>query len=179
MDHYYQTIKGAFTFPNLYRKMCTIFDNAEFVEVGVCYGQSSVFMGVEIINQKKNIKLNLIDSWDENFEKGMYNSFTNTIHPIKQKMGDKLNIIKDLSTNASKQFEDNSLDFIFIDACHDYECVKEDLHVWYPKLKKEGVIAGHDYYDGHPGVEQAVNEFFHEDLHRLQSQEYCWVYFNK
>ncbi len=179
MNHYYQSVTGAFTFPNLYRKVCTIFDNAEFVEVGVCYGQSSVFMGVEIINQKKNIKLNLVDSWDENFEKGMYDSFMNTIQPIKQEMGDKLNIIRDLSVNASKKFNDNSLDFIFIDACHDYECVKEDLHVWYPKLKKDGIIAGHDYYDGHVGVEQAVNEFFHEESDRLYNQEYCWVYFKR
>jgi hypothetical protein len=44
-------------------------------------------MGVEIINQKKNIKLNLVDSWDENFEKGMYDSFMKTIQPIKQEMG--------------------------------------------------------------------------------------------
>ena len=56
MDHYYLSVRGAFTFPNLYKKMSTIFDKGEFVEVGVCYGQSSVFMGVEIINQNKNIK---------------------------------------------------------------------------------------------------------------------------
>ena len=179
MDHYYQSVTGAFTFPNLYKKVSTIFDNAEFVEIGVCYGQSSVFMGVELINQKKNIKLNLVDSWDENFEKGMYDSFMNTILPIKQEMGDKLNIIRDLSVNASKRFNDNSLDFIFIDACHDYECVKEDLHTWYPKLKKDVIIAGHDYYDGHVGVEKAVNEFFHEERDRLYNQEYCWVYYKR
>ena len=94
-------------------------------------------------------------------------------------MGDKLNIIRDLSVNASKRFNDNSLDFIFIDACHDYECVKEDLHTWYPKLKKDGIIAGHDYYDGHVGVEKAVNEFFHEERDRLYNQEYCWVYYKR
>jgi len=103
----------------------------------------------------------------------------NTIQPIKQEMGDKLNIIRDLSVNAAKRFNDNSLDFIFIDACHDYECVKEDLHTWYPKLKKGGIIAGHDYYDGHAGVEQAVNEFFHEERDRLYNQEYCWFYFKR
>ena len=179
MDHYYTSVTGAFTFPNLYKKVSTIFDNAEFVEVGVNYGQSACFMGVEIINQNKNIKLNLIDSWDENFEMGVYDSFMNTIQPIKQEMGDKLNIIRDLSVNAAKRFNDNSLDFIFIDACHDYEYVKEDLHTWYPKLKKNGIFAGHDYYDGHHGVEQAVNEFFYGNMDKLYSQEYCWIYYNK
>ena len=99
MNHYFQSVTGAFTFPNLYKKVSTIFDNAEFVEVGVNYGQSACFMGVEIINQNKNIKLNLIDSWDENFEMGVYDSFMNTIQPIKQEMGDKLNIIKYVENN--------------------------------------------------------------------------------
>jgi len=103
----------------------------------------------------------------------------NTIQPIKQEMGDKLNIIRDLSVNAAKRFNDNSLDFIFIDACHDYEYVKEDLHTWYPKLKKNGIFAGHDYYDGHHGVEQAVNEFFYGNMDKLYSQEYCWIYYNR
>ena len=179
MQHYFGNITGAFTFPNLYKKIVTIFDNAEFIEIGVNYGQSAIFMGVEIINQKKNIKLNLVDSWDENFESGVYDLFMNSSKPIREIMGDKLNIIRDLSVNASQKFKDNSLDFIFIDACHDYECVKEDLHVWYPKLKKEGIIAGHDYYDGHYGVEKAVNEFFHEKIDSLYSQEYCWVFYNK
>jgi len=86
MDHYYLSVRGAFTFPNLYKKMSTIFDNAEFVEIGVNYGQSACFMGVEIINQNKNIKFNLVDSWDENFAVGMYDSFMNTIQPIKHQI---------------------------------------------------------------------------------------------
>ena len=171
MDHYYQSVTGAFTFPNLYKKVSTIFDNAEFVEIGVCYGQSSVFMGVEIINQKKNIKLNLVDSWDENFEKGMYDSFMNTILPIKQEMGDKLNIIRDLSVNASKRFNDNSLDAVFIDADHSYEAVKLDIQNWMPKVRKGGILAGHDYNSAWPGVIRAVNEIFPE----AQKIDYCWV----
>ena len=35
MNHYFQSVTGAFTFPNLYKKVSTIFDNAEFVEQAV------------------------------------------------------------------------------------------------------------------------------------------------
>ena len=57
MTHYYQNVRGAFTFPKLYYSMVSMFDNAEFAEIGCDCGQSSCFIGVEIINQNKNIKL--------------------------------------------------------------------------------------------------------------------------
>jgi len=184
MEHYYQNVRGAFTFPKLYHSMVSMFDNAEFVEIGCDCGQSSCFIGVEIINQNKNIKLNLVDTWSDselNNPNGYpsYDLFCKNIEPIKEKLGNKLNVIKNYSVNASKLFENESLDFIFIDANHEYKFVMEDLNAWFPKLKKGGIIAGHDYYDGHHGVEQAVNEFFYGNMDKLYSQEYCWVYHNK
>ena len=57
----------------------------------------------------------------------------------------RLKIIKDFSDNAVKFFEDNFFDFIYIDANHSYEMAKKDISLWYPKLKKGGLFAGHDY----------------------------------
>lgn len=73
------------------------------------------------------------------------------------------------SIHASKKFKNNSLDFVFIDAAHDYENVKADILAWLPKIKKNGVLAGHDYYPEHPeycGVYTAVNEIFDKNLIR-------------
>ena len=42
----------------------------------------------------------------------------------------------------------DSLDFIYVDARHDYCGVKEDLINWWPKLKKHGIMCGHDYMTG-------------------------------
>ena len=42
-------------------------------------------------------------------------------------------------------FEDERLDFVFIDANHSYEACLEDIRLWFPKVKPNGVIAGHDY----------------------------------
>jgi predicted O-methyltransferase YrrM len=49
------------------------------------------------------------------------------------------------STEASKEFEDNSLDFIFIDGGHSVKDVFNDILLWYPKLKSSRVICGHDF----------------------------------
>lgn len=81
--------------------------------------------------------------------------------------------IRALSKDAVKQFDDNFFDFIYIDANHKYEFVMEDLELWFPKLKKLGVFAGHDYMNdnsaaGIYGVKSAVDDFCRN--HKLQLQ---------
>jgi predicted O-methyltransferase YrrM len=66
------------------------------------------------------------------------------------------------SKDAASQFEDESLDFIFIDCNHNYEFVKEDLALWVPKIKPGGLVCGHDYFVSNQpryGVVRAVNEW--------------------
>jgi hypothetical protein len=69
------------------------------------------------------------------------------------------------SLEAAERVPDGSLDFVYIDARHDYESVLEDLEAWFPKVKPGGILAGHDYADGNLpqgdfGVKSAVDEFF-------------------
>ena len=71
-----------------------------------------------------------------------------------------MNYIISKSHEAAKEFDDFSVDSIFIDAGHSYESVKKDIECWYPKMKKNSIISGHDYTEGWPGVMKAVNEFF-------------------
>lgn len=49
------------------------------------------------------------------------------------------------SNQASKLFADDSLDFVYIDANHKYDAVKEDIELWWPKIKSGGMLSGHDY----------------------------------
>ena len=46
---------------------------------------------------------------------------------------------------ALADFEDNSLDFVYIDANHDFVNFTQDLHEWYKKVRVGGIISGHDY----------------------------------
>lgn len=65
-------------------------------------------------------------------------------------------IIRDYTYNAAKSFEDNSLDFVFIDADHSYEAVKKDIEDWHEKVKIGGYVFGHDI--DWPSVKTAVEE---------------------
>ena len=81
------------------------------------------------------------------------------------------------SVEVSKWIEDKSLDFVFIDANHKYEFVKEDIETWYPKVRKGGIISLHDYYSfpsGRGGIIPAVDEWIAKSGEELQTTE--WDY---
>ncbi len=64
-----------------------------------------------------------------------------------------------LSVTAAK-FVPGLLDFVFIDAAHDYDNVKADIATWLPKVRPGGILAGHDYSRAFRGVKRAVGEYF-------------------
>ncbi len=70
----------------------------------------------------------------------------------------KVIIIKNTSINASREIANNSLDFIYIDANHKYRQVYNDLDYWFPKIKKKGIISGHDIFS-HLEVLRAVKDW--------------------
>ena len=58
---------------------------------------------------------------------------------------------------ASKCVEDESLDFVYIDGNHSFDFITQDLQFWFPKIRKGGIISGHDY--GIRPVRKAVDAF--------------------
>ena len=180
MEHFYQNIgEDWFTYPNLYKKVVESAGNEfHFVEVGSWKGRSSVFMAVEIINSGKNIKFDCVDTWegsvehldyDEIKEKKLYDIFLNNIESVKH----VINPVKMSSLEAVNLYGDKTLDFIFIDASHEYEDVKRDIIAWLPKLKIGGVLAGHDY-GVFNDVTRAANEIF--QAHEIEISESCFIY---
>jgi len=174
MEHFFQKIDGWFTYPKLYAEMAKTFDNAIFVEVGTWKGRSASYMVVEIINNKKNIKFYCVDTWQGSVEHTNFQEikdgtlFDVFISNMKEVEG-KYIPMRMTSEEASRQFKDESIDFIFIDASHEYGDVKNDIKCWLPKVKKGGVIAGHDY--DLPEVQKAVQEVFAD----IKDEECCWI----
>lgn len=74
-------------------------------------------------------------------------------------------LIKQFSMDVLGDFEDNSLDFVYIDANHAEPFVSQDIEGWYKKVRPRGILAGHDYIKlrGHAcDVIKAVNRFTKE-----------------
>jgi len=72
----------------------------------------------------------------------------------------QLNVVRMLSTEASKLFPEQYFDLVFIDANHVYEFVLNDIKDWLPLIKDGGLLTGHDYGGKKVGVKQAVDECF-------------------
>lgn len=82
--------------------------------------------------------------------------------------------LSDYSYNVADSFKDKSIDFIYIDGDHSYGSVKKDLELYLSKVKKGGVIAGHDYTKHRwPGVVQAVDEIVGKPDHTFDDTS--WI----
>ncbi len=53
--------------------------------------------------------------------------------------------VRNLTTAAATLIPDDFLDFVYIDARHDYCGCMEDMVTWWPKLKLGGIMSGHDF----------------------------------
>lgn len=185
MEHIYhqpQFGENWFTYPNLYSFFVnSLPSGSKIVEVGCWKGKSVAYLAVEIVNSGKNIKVDAVDTWNGSpsekphmndvYVKSntLYNLFLSNISSLSH----IINPVRMTSVDAAKTYEDNSLDVVFIDAGHTYECVKEDIAAWLPKVKSGGWLAGHDYPWSHNDeVKRAVDE----SVKPIVESEGCWIY---
>jgi hypothetical protein len=135
-------------------------DAPTIVELGSYMGESSLIFAEEFPNGK----IYCIDSWEGGFDESdtcSQSNFIDVEHQFDLRMSSVNNITKIKGLSTSVGFE---CDLVYIDACHKYECVKNDIIHWLPFVKK--IISGHDYNTEefiklHPhiaGVKKAVNE---------------------
>lgn len=152
------------------------------IEIGV---QQGVF-AKHIIENCSNLKLYLLDCWNQqsnsvyqdkcNLDNNIQAQFLiNTISNISNSFNN-IRIIKGYSDEFVDSFKDNFFDFIYIDANHAYESVRNDLIKWFPKVKKGGLFSGHDYLDATNenaifGVKSAVNRFALENNLKVYSTQ--------
>ena len=144
-------------------------DGGTICELGVWTGKSLCV--ISDIAKRKGLKVIAVDTF-----RGATNEPAQMALAIQNDVEDKFRantkrfgldpkILKMTTDEASKLVEDGSLDLCFVDANHSYEGISADLANWIPKVKKGGIIGGHDYGGGWVGVTQAVNERYREVRH--------------
>jgi hypothetical protein len=141
-------------------------------EVGVCGGQNIKHILENCMSIKKMYGVDSYskDNWDMkdfiNVEEE-FGSFDGLYHEVKSclgQFGNRVELIRKSSKYAALDFNDESLDFVFIDASHEFDDCYNDLISWYPKVKKNGFIIGHDFYNSAcMGVTKAVLKYFSID----------------
>jgi hypothetical protein len=135
------------------------------VEVGVFKG---IYMSI-LCKANPQMKLYGVDSWK------VYNDypdladqkvFDSYYERTKERLATFSNweLIRESSMEAVKKFEDESLDFVYIDANHEDPYITEDITEWSKKVKSGGIVSGHDYYrnkrrEGEFKVIEATNKY--------------------
>lgn len=121
-----------------------------FKGVGVEIGVAEGWYSRQIMELGKVTKLYGIDPYTPH---GGYRDYTRetTFDKLRTKAHERLDdypnyeFIETYSLKAAERFEDNSLDFVYIDGDHSYEAVMDDITVWVEKVKPGGILAGDDY----------------------------------
>lgn len=184
IEHFHKEIEGNFTFEDFYasaakrivrRQLDSAQPRPHLVEVGVKNGCSAAFLAVELHNATEEAQREITA------ESGEPSPFTLPVPildlvdlspgPVLEKLGRVTHVIGKLlrmnSWDAAAHYEDRSLDLVFLDADHELASVRKDIAAWTPKVRRGGIIAGHDFSHEFPGVIGAVLERFENfKIHR-------------
>ncbi|MCK4686636.1 MAG: class I SAM-dependent methyltransferase [Candidatus Lokiarchaeota archaeon] len=127
-------------------KMFTELNFKKGAEIGVFEGSYTKVL----LERIPELALIGVDLWEP--YKGYKDFKSNTIieaynKALKNVKGYNCQLIKGRSNEVVKNIPDESLDFVFIDGNHAYEYVVEDIALWSKKVRKGGIIYGHDFDD--------------------------------
>jgi hypothetical protein len=141
-------------------EMATLFAELGYTtgaEIGVYTGEFSTVLCKSI----PGLKLYCIDPWlpFDQHRSGRrmehhYQTCVRNLAPYN------VEFMRTTSLEASKVIPNNALDFVYIDALHEFKDVMMDILLWEPKVKPGGIVSGHDYFHAlRYGVIEAVNAF--------------------
>jgi predicted O-methyltransferase YrrM len=99
------------------------------------------YWGVDVWQEQKNYVDGTNAKADE--QENNYNMTYTTLTGNYGK--ERITLVRNYSTLALPLFKKESIDFIYIDARHDYCGCTEDMTNYYPILKCGGLFAGHDF----------------------------------
>lgn len=160
--------------------ICLLHGFRKGVELGVSQGRFTMFLCAIM----HDMQMMAVDRWEEQPDhktegwvgwdhEGSYQRFKNS---CDQYFPGRVHIHRMDSADSAALVEDGSVDFVFIDGDHSYEGCLRDIDAWLPKVRKGGLICGHDYNNKWPGVLQAVAARFEKIA---VAQDSVWMHFVK
>lgn len=150
--------------------VCGLMDGRTMAEIGVWTGA-----GTRVFS-KHFTKIYAVDPWssDEPEIAGEYNmAAVEGVFDYRFTGNDAIVKIKKKSLDAADDFENESLDMVYIDAIHELNAVRRDIDAWKPKVKKGGFLCGHDHESRFPGVVAAVEDNFPDGV--IVFPDHSWV----
>lgn len=138
-------------------ELIRLFANLGFIkgaEIGVASGRFSELM----LKTIPGLKLICVDDYSH----PKFAHFYDEANTGLAKYYPQVKLIRKTSMEAIKLVHDEFLDFVYIDADHEYTHVRDDIREWTKKVRIGGVVSGDDYYltrHGNYGVIRAVNEY--------------------
>lgn len=155
-------VRNTRVVPNRSSLLSLLPQHGTVAEVGVADGCFTE----QILALNKPAKLHLIDAWampnHPVYGEGGYRRIT---EKFKHEIADgTVEVHRGYSWDMLETLPDHCLDWVYIDAAHDYDSVRKDLDAARRKTKASGYVAGHDYvrwgrFGTRFGVLEAVNEF--------------------
>lgn len=141
------------------------------IEVGVMQGANAM----ELYKNFRFARLYLVDGWQKRYTDNYIDNLSKTAALFDGYIKNVI-IIKALSPNISDLFVDNTLNYIYLDGNHSPDHVYEEMVAFMPKLKKGGMLAGHDWNDAAPervkkGVIRYCGEFGYRYSHAMNENE--------
>jgi len=148
---HYDQIPGWFDCEAIFEEMVARAPRrAVFVEVGAYLGRSTAHLASQIVRSGKDIRLHVVDLWDGWFYHDLRQDvpmpdgadvFGHFLRNMEQcGVNQVITPLKMHSVEAAALFDDDSVDFVWLDGDHGDEAVERDLRAWVPKVRWGGFI---------------------------------------
>lgn len=167
-------IPGWFDFQDIYSRVIDEVSEGICVEVGSWLGRSAAYFAEQahlfearepedIERGEEPLVLHCVDTWEGSEEHKQYVASHDVYTEFCENVEGFIIMgsivpVRGKSVEVAATYEDGSVEFVFIDASHEYADVREDIQAWWPKLRAGGYFGGHDI--NWPGVHRAVQESF-------------------
>ena len=147
-------------------------------ELGVRFGQTSRYILIHTESDVIGVDLMMpqpenTGEGQETYESWPWDAYENAVIDIENEFPDRFTMYRLSTDEASMLVEDGSLDWVFIDADHSYEGVRADITNWLPKIRKGGMITGHDI--DRKGVRDAVRDCLGDWEDHGKRWNNCWI----